>query len=173
MFVGLGLRVGSYFLLDSTCNTSLKPHLQQVLPCKHSCHSWDLAWSGKSQLPCSWWLKIAWVDLMWLGNWDLRPCVNRPLERQIIYTILYTMYTWFNLPQQNCSTNLTFYRFCFGVRPIPCYDYRPCLPHHISMIHATQCVIVVTLVIRSFMMCIWNKIGVCFSDEIALLLNRL
>jgi len=42
MFVELGLRVVSSFLLDPTCNTSPKPHLQKELSCRHPCHSWDL-----------------------------------------------------------------------------------------------------------------------------------
>ena len=42
IFSGLVLGVGSSFLLDPTLNTSPKPHLQKVLPCGHSCHTWDL-----------------------------------------------------------------------------------------------------------------------------------
>jgi hypothetical protein len=38
----LGLSVGSSFLLDPTCNTSSKPHVQEMLPCRHLCHSWEL-----------------------------------------------------------------------------------------------------------------------------------
>jgi hypothetical protein len=33
---------GSSLLLDPTPNTSPKPHLQKVLPCRHPCHTWDL-----------------------------------------------------------------------------------------------------------------------------------
>lgn len=29
-------------LLDLTFTTSLEPHFQKVLPCRHSCHPWDL-----------------------------------------------------------------------------------------------------------------------------------
>ena len=36
------LRVGSSFLLDPTLNMSAKHHLAKVLPCRHSCHTWDL-----------------------------------------------------------------------------------------------------------------------------------
>ena len=42
IFGKLVLRVGSSFSLNSTCNTSPKPHLQKVLPCRHLCHTWDL-----------------------------------------------------------------------------------------------------------------------------------
>ena len=38
----LVLRVWSSFLLNPTLNTNPKPHLQQMLPCRHSCHTWDL-----------------------------------------------------------------------------------------------------------------------------------
>ena len=41
MFMGLGLRVGSNVLFDPIRNTSPKPHLQKVLPCRHPCHRWD------------------------------------------------------------------------------------------------------------------------------------
>jgi hypothetical protein len=40
MLEGLKLRVGSRFLLDPTLNTSPKPHLQEVLPCRHPSHTW-------------------------------------------------------------------------------------------------------------------------------------
>ena len=40
--VGVVLRVGSSFLLDSPPNTSPKPHLQKVLPWRNSYHIWDL-----------------------------------------------------------------------------------------------------------------------------------
>jgi hypothetical protein len=41
-FLGHMLRVGFSFLLDLTLNTSPKHHLQRLLPCRHSCHTWDL-----------------------------------------------------------------------------------------------------------------------------------
>ena len=41
--LGLVLQVGSSFLLNPTLNTSPKPHLQEVLPYRHPCHTWDLA----------------------------------------------------------------------------------------------------------------------------------
>ena len=47
---GLGLRVGSSFLLNPTCNTSSKPHLQKVLSCRHPCHSWDLGLGAQCDL---------------------------------------------------------------------------------------------------------------------------
>ena len=37
IYVGLDL-----WKLDPTLNTSSKPHLQKMLPCKHPCHTWDL-----------------------------------------------------------------------------------------------------------------------------------
>ena len=52
----LVLRVGSRFLLDRlwTLNTSPRPHLQKVVPCRHPCHTCSgPMWHGKSQLPCS------------------------------------------------------------------------------------------------------------------------
>jgi hypothetical protein len=36
------LRDGSSFLFDITFNTSPKPHLQKVLPCRRPCHTRDL-----------------------------------------------------------------------------------------------------------------------------------
>ena len=42
IFVELGLRVGSSFLLDPTRNTSSISHLQKMMPCRHPCHTWDL-----------------------------------------------------------------------------------------------------------------------------------
>ena len=42
IFTGLGLRARSSFMLDPTCNTSPRPRLLKVLPCRHPCHSWDL-----------------------------------------------------------------------------------------------------------------------------------
>ena len=67
------LRVGFTFLLDSTLDTCPKPHLQEVLSCKHPCHTWDLelVWR-KSPLLCSQLLrlhKLTSSDLG-LGNWD-------------------------------------------------------------------------------------------------------
>ena len=41
IFVGLGLRVGSSILLNTILNTSLKPRLQNMLPCRHPCQTWD------------------------------------------------------------------------------------------------------------------------------------
>ena len=46
IFVGVGLRVGSSFLLNITLNISPEPHLQKVLSRRHSCHivgtlTWD------------------------------------------------------------------------------------------------------------------------------------
>ena len=42
IFAQLGLSVGCSFWLNPTRNTSPKPHLQKVLPCRHPCHCWDL-----------------------------------------------------------------------------------------------------------------------------------
>jgi hypothetical protein len=39
---GLVLWVVSSFMLNPTLNTSPKPHLQIVLPCRHPCRTWDL-----------------------------------------------------------------------------------------------------------------------------------
>jgi hypothetical protein len=39
---GLVVDGWSSFLLDPTLNTSPLPHLQKVLPCRHSCHARDL-----------------------------------------------------------------------------------------------------------------------------------
>ena len=40
--IGLVLRVRSSFLLNPTLNTSPKPHLQKVFPCRPPCHTWNL-----------------------------------------------------------------------------------------------------------------------------------
>ena len=33
--------LGLIFFLDTILNASPKPHLQEVLPCRHPCHTWD------------------------------------------------------------------------------------------------------------------------------------
>ena len=50
IIVGLVLRVRSSFGLDPTLNTSLKPHLQNLLSCKHPCHTWDLRLGAPCEL---------------------------------------------------------------------------------------------------------------------------
>jgi hypothetical protein len=83
-FLGFSLNVGSSFLLDPTPDTSPKPHLQKVMPYRHPYHTWgwlrngDLAWSGKSQLPCSRRLRLHRLTSSELGcrTWD--PCVKWP-----------------------------------------------------------------------------------------------
>ena len=71
------LRVGSRFLLDPILNTSPKPHLQKVLPCRHPCRTWDLGLgipcevvSPNSQAFNGWdwtdWPQVTW-DLVWTG----------------------------------------------------------------------------------------------------------
>ena len=59
----LVLRVGSSFLLD----TSHKPHLQKVLPCRHPCHPWDLGLGT----PCD----VVSPNFQALDGWD---CMDRP-----------------------------------------------------------------------------------------------
>ena len=62
IFARLGLRVGSSFLLKLIRNTSPKPRLQKVLPCRHPCHSWDLGLGT----PCEVWSP----NLHALNSWD-------------------------------------------------------------------------------------------------------
>ena len=84
IFARLVLRVGSSFLLDPTLNTSPKPHLQKVLPCRHPCHTKDLepVWRDKSQLLCAQTAKTAQIGRKWLGTQDLRPVWTGPKFRQ-------------------------------------------------------------------------------------------
>ena len=80
MFAGVVLRVGSSFWLHPTLNTSPKPDLQKMLPCKHPCHTWDLGpvWRGKSRLPSSQrTAEIAQIDVTGLKT----PC-EAALEAQ-------------------------------------------------------------------------------------------
>jgi hypothetical protein len=76
-FSGLVLRVGISFVLDPTLNTSLKPHLQKVQPCRHPCHTWDfgLGTCVKWRVPTTMLstIEIAQIDLKWLGAQDLGP----------------------------------------------------------------------------------------------------
>ena len=84
----LGWESGLAFLLDPTRNTSPKPHLQKVLPCKHPCQSWDLGLGtpcesrlGTSMLST---VENAWIDLMWLGTpWE--PALNVVLRAGLHY----------------------------------------------------------------------------------------
>ena len=90
--MGLVLKVGSNFLLNLTLTTCPKPHLQKVLPCRRPCHAlglrtWDHVSSGKSQTPCSQWLK-----LHGLTSSDLGTHVNLPLEA-IFQKLTYGPYT--------------------------------------------------------------------------------
>ena len=73
------------FLLNPTLNTSPESHLQKVLSCRLSCHTWGLkawdhVWSGKSQLPYFQRLRLlklpssdyglrTW-DPMWIGPFN-------------------------------------------------------------------------------------------------------
>ena len=73
IFAWLVSRVGSSFLLNPTLNTSHKPHLHKVLPCRHPCHTWDswcgTVWSGKSHLPGSQGLRLHGLTSSGLGLW--------------------------------------------------------------------------------------------------------
>lgn len=42
IFARLVLRVGSSFLLYPTLNTSPELRLQELLPCRHPCHAYDI-----------------------------------------------------------------------------------------------------------------------------------
>ena len=75
IFSGLGFRVGSSLLLNPTCNTSPKPCLQKMLPCRHPCHSWDLGLGTPCEVisltshalndwDCVEWDHVTW-DPMW------------------------------------------------------------------------------------------------------------
>ena len=85
VFAGLVSRVGSSFSLDPTLNTSPKPHLGKVWPCRHPHHTHDPVWSGKSQLPCSQWLKLHGLTSSDL--WLMTPC--EPASKQTWTTSLY------------------------------------------------------------------------------------
>ena len=63
----LVLRVGSGFLFDPTLNTSFKPHLQRLLPCRNPYHTWHL-WLGT---PC----EVVSPHFYALNGWD---CTNWP-----------------------------------------------------------------------------------------------
>ena len=67
IFVGVVWRVGCSFLLDPTLNTTPKPHLQKVLPCRHSCHTWDL----RLGIPC----EVVSPNFHTLNDWD---CMEWP-----------------------------------------------------------------------------------------------
>ena len=60
-----------------TFDIALKPHLQKVLPCRHSCHAWDLRLGNPCEVVCptfhvlnGWdctdWAQVTW-DLVWTG----------------------------------------------------------------------------------------------------------
>ena len=51
----------------STLNTSSKPHLQKVLPCRYSCHTWDLGLGA----PC----EVISPNFHALNGWD---CTDWP-----------------------------------------------------------------------------------------------
>ena len=78
VFTGPMFRVRSTFLLDPTPNTSTKPHLQEVLPRRHPCHTWDFGLgtpcevASKSQLLCSQQLRLHGLTSSDLGlrTWD-------------------------------------------------------------------------------------------------------
>ena len=78
--LGTCIESSSSFLLNPTLNTSPKPHLQKVLPCRHPCHTWDLGlgilWKAvKSQLSFN--VLNGWDCTDWPQvTWDLGPCVN-------------------------------------------------------------------------------------------------
>ena len=72
VFTGLGLRVGSSFLLDRTLSTSLKPRVQKSVAMLASMsylrfRTWDLVWSIKSQLPYSQQPRLHWLISSDLG----------------------------------------------------------------------------------------------------------
>jgi hypothetical protein len=75
MVVGLGLRVASRFLLDSTRNTSPNPSLQKVLSCKHPCYSWGLGlgtWDPCEVVRPNFCALDSWNWMDWPnGAWDL------------------------------------------------------------------------------------------------------
>jgi hypothetical protein len=83
------LRVGFGFLLDPTLNTSLELDLQEGMPCRLPCHTWDLGlgtydrdpmWGGKSQLPCSQRLRLHRLTSSGLRFRTLCPMCNGPKE---------------------------------------------------------------------------------------------
>ena len=78
----LVLRVGSNFSLDPTLHhkSLTSPHLQKVLPCRHSCHTWDfgLETPCKEVSPMLSTARIARMNLKWLGTWDLETAWTFP-----------------------------------------------------------------------------------------------
>jgi hypothetical protein len=72
-FLGLVLLVGSSSFLHTTLNTSLKPHLHTLLPCRHPCHTWNLGlgtrmkwYVATSMLSTA---KITRTNLAWIRTW--------------------------------------------------------------------------------------------------------
>jgi hypothetical protein len=72
--------LGLGFLLDIILNTCAKPLLQKVLPCSLPCHTWDPVWNGKSQLPCSQWLR-----LLGLTSSDVDLGLGTPFELALLH----------------------------------------------------------------------------------------
>ena len=70
------LRVGSSFFF-LTLNTSHKPHLQEMLPMWHPCHTWDFGRHTMCKvvslkIPCPQWLRLHGLISSELGlrTWD-------------------------------------------------------------------------------------------------------
>ena len=97
IFTRFGLRVGSSFLLNPTGNISCKPHLEKVLPFRHSCNNWDLGlgtpyevvspkFHALNNWDCMDWPHVTWdlglgthVDppLGWVSMYAIRPLDSR------------------------------------------------------------------------------------------------
>ena len=88
-FSGLVLQARYGFLLNPTLNTSPKPQLLKVRPCRHPYHTWDLGlgtwnpvWSGKSHLSCSQRLRLHRLTSgeLEIKTWD--PLLTGPYYAQ-------------------------------------------------------------------------------------------
>ena len=81
--LGLVFRVWSSFLIDLILNTSAKPHLLKVMPCRNPRRTWDLRLGTPFEVVGP---NIhAFIHLNWLGTH-----VNRPLEVPISDTVSVT-----------------------------------------------------------------------------------
>ena len=75
------LSTGSWFFLDPTLITCPKSYLQKVLPCRHSCHIWDLRLGSPCEMinpnfhALNGWDCMNWSQVIW----DLGSRVNQPL----------------------------------------------------------------------------------------------
>lgn len=73
------LRVDLGFLASPNSQYKSQPHLPRVLPCSHSCHTWDLCEVASLNFHASMIAKIARINLMWLGTYDFEtPCEPGP-----------------------------------------------------------------------------------------------